>query len=378
MTVTFESIYGGLDKVPPSLLTPASHFKRFKRIGQRSTLVRVVTSEGIEGFGEAFGLPSPYVPAAAVETALAPLVLGQDPREVTRIYAELEAYLINLGHSRGPYMEALSAIDIALWDITGKIAGKPVAELLGASTGLVSTYVSPVPFTDDPADAARTAREYATQGFTAIKTKVGNDRRHDLANLEAVRYETGPGMRILIDANGAFDVAGAIEFARLIEHLDIGWFEEPVAANDLEGLRKVRSSIGIPVAWGENEFTRLGVSNAIRREAIDIVQPNITRAGGITGAKRIADYASENGVAFAPHGVGTGLGVTAMLHVCRAASSFDVYEANRLVNPLRDEYIKTSATWADGAYSLNSEPGLGLELDWARLHDRFAGQAAHA
>ena len=378
ITITFESIFGGIGQVPPSLLTPASHFKRFKRTGQHSTLVRVTTDAGITGYGEAFGIPSPQVPAVAATTAIAPIVIGQDPTDPAAIFEEIEAYFVNLGHSRGPLMEALAAVDMALWDIAGKASGRPVAELLGATTGEVATYVSPVPFSDDPSDAATTAKDFVRQGFTALKTKVGNDRKRDLDNLEAVRDAVGPKVRILIDANGGFDVPGAISFAAAIEHLDIGWFEEPVPANDIEGLREVRAAVPMPVAWGENEFTVAGVRNAVVRGALDIVQPNVTRAGGITGSKRIADFAAGHGVAFAPHGVGTGLGVTAMLHVCRAAKTFDVYEANRLLNPLRDELVRSSAQVVGGSYQLSNAPGLGIEVPWDELVARFGEREVHA
>ncbi len=371
MTLTFASIFGGIENVPPKLLTPASHFKRFKRIGQQSTIVRVTTDTGLHGYGEAFGIPSPSVSASAVESVVGPLVVGQTLTDPATIFDEIERYFVNLGHSRGPLMEGLSALDMALWDIAGKAVGKPVAELLGSNVGSIRTYSSPVAFSDDPAEAARSARDYVNQGFRAIKAKVGDNLQRDLDNLEAVRAEVGSDIRILIDANGGFDVQGAIAFAREISHLDIGWFEEPVPANDIEGLRAVRAAVSMPVAWGENEFTVAGVRNAVLRDAIDIVQPNVTRAGGITGGKRIADFAAEHGVAFAPHGVGTGIGITAMLHVCRAASTFDVYEANRLLNPLRDEHVRARAQIQDGSYSLEQLPGLGIDVPWDALVQRF-------
>src|SRR5690625_593342 len=214
LTVTFASIFGGLDKVPPNMLTPASHFKRFKRLGQYSTIVRVTTDGGLVGFGEAFGIPSPLVPAAAITNVIAPLVLEQDPREPERIFDEIERYLVNLGHSRGPLMEALAAVDIALWDIAGKAAGVPVAELLGGQLTPVRAYASPVAFTSEPNDAAESARRYVDQGFRAVKTKVGDDLVRDVANLKAVRAEVGDDVRIFVDANGGFDVERAVEFAR--------------------------------------------------------------------------------------------------------------------------------------------------------------------
>lgn len=377
ITLTFASIFGGLENVPANLLTPASHFKRFKRTGQHAVIVKVTTDDGLVGFGEGFGIPAPEVPATAVEKVIAPLIVGQDLTDPTAIYADIESYLINLGHSRGALMEALAAVDIALWDIAGRAAGRSVAELLGGEPGPVETYASPVAFNDDPTRAALAAREYVDQGFRAIKTKIGDDLVRDEANLRAIRDEIGPDVRLLVDANGGFDVAGAIAFAERVADLDIGWLEEPVPVNDIEGLREVRRSVPIPIAWGENEFTLNGIRNAVLREAVDVVQPNVTRAGGISGSKRIAELAAAHGIAFAPHGVGTGLGVTAMLHVCRAAASFDVYEANRLLNPLRDEVIKVRTPVTSGRLRVEDAPGLGIDVPWEQLTERFGAKRAH-
>ena len=367
VSVTFEAIFGGAEKVPASLSSPASHFVRFKRTGQHSTLVRVRTDDGVEGFGEAFGLPAPEVSAAAVNHAIAPMFLDLDPSEGLDLYEDAEKHLRNLGHSRGPLMEALGAVDMALWDIQGKRQGTSIAHQLGGSVGPVRAYASPVAFSEHIGDAVGAAQQFIEAGFRGFKIKVGRDPSHDLDAIRAIRDVVGDDIDIMLDANGAFDVATAIEFAHSVEPFHPTWLEEPVPPDNLDALRRVRRETDIPIAWGENEFTLHGVQEAVRRQAIDIAQPNVTRAGGVTGSKRIADFCVDEGIAFAPHGVGTGIGISAMLHVCRATSSFRVYEANRLLNPLRDKLIQPIAPLHDGAFVLPDVHGIGVHVDWATI-----------
>jgi len=368
LTVLFEAIYGGIEKVPASLLRPASHFLRFPRRGQHATIVEIRTDTGLVGTGEAFGLPIPQLPAEAIRRFLAPALIGRDPAEVEAIHAEFLAFFRALGHSRGTLLEALSGIDIALWDLRARAEGRPLSRLLNGERRAIPLYVSPVPFLDTPEESAERARAFLAEGYHHVKLKVGRGVEVDLAHVAAVRAALGDGPMLMLDANCGYAVEEAIEAARGLAAHDVAWLEEPVAGDDLEGLAKIRQSSPVPIASGENEFTAAGVAAMLRAGAVDVVQPNILRIGGVTGSLAVARLCAEHGARFAPHGVGSGIGIAAMLQVCSAAPAFMIYEANRLQNPLRDELLVPPIVLEDGHFVVPDGPGLGATLDWNFAH----------
>lgn len=364
LKVLFADIYGSSDKVPAHVAQPASHFRQFRRRGQYVTLVRIETDGGFVGVGEAFGLPLPTVSAEIVRGLIGPELMGRDPLKAEAIWDEFYSYFRALGHTRGPMMEALSAADIALWDIKAKALGLPLWRLLGGQRQRIEAYASPVPFYDDPKDTRERAQGYRQEGFRGVKLKIGRGLKTDLEHVAAAREGLGEQGTLMVDANCAYDIPAAIELARALAAYGVAWLEEPLASDDIQGLAKLRKASTIPIAAGENEFTPFGVENLLCSEAVDIVQPNITRAGGVTGALRIAELAHTHGVRFAPHGVGSWVGIAAMLHVCAVAPTFLVYEANRLDNPLRDGALSTKFPMEEGEFVLPSHPGLGIEVDW--------------
>lgn len=376
LTVLFEDIYGSLDRVPSYVSRPASHFQRFRRRGQQSTIVEITTSDGLVGVGEAFGIPLASVTTDLVNRIIEPELMGVNPNDSEVVWDEFFHYFRALGHARGPLMEALSAVDIAMWDLKGKAAGRPVCSLLGATVNSVRAYASPVPFFDDAADSAARALAYVRDGFDAVKLKIGRGLATDREHIATVRSALPDDTLLMLDVNGAYDVETACELARSLDPSAIAWLEEPVAPDDLHGLVRVKEVSSVPIAWGENEFQATGFEIFISAGAVDVAQPNITRAGGITGCTRIAALCADRGVLFAPHGVGSAVGVTAALHVCAATPAFHYYEANRLDNPLRDELAPGALRFSAGAFHLNEQPGLGIELD-RHLLDRYRSVQIH-
>lgn len=367
LEASFASVYGGAENVPASLLTPAAHFRRIPRRGQVSTLVRALAEDGSVGWGEAFGLPTPLAAAAIVDQVIAPVLRGavlDDPRAMQ---ADVREYFIALGHGAGPAMEALSGVDIALWDLLARRAGVPLATYLGAQPGPVPTYASPVRFQDTTEASAEAARSLLSQGFRALKIKVGREPALDVAHVAAVRDAAGPDILLMCDANCGYGQEAAIQAAAGFGRLGVAWLEEPIRPDDHAALAAIRRASPIPIAAGENEFTVEACGRLVAAGAVDILQPNIARIGGVSGLLDVGALCVRAGVRLAPHGVGSIVGVSAALHACRAASGLMLYEANQLLNPLRDQLGVRPLVLRDGALVATDRPGHGGEPDPAQL-----------
>lgn len=363
----FAAIFGGADKVPPALLTPAAHFRRIPRRGQVSTLVRVEAADGAVGWGEAFGLPTPLAATAMIEEIIAPALADAELDEPDAMLADLRAYFIALGQGAGPAMEALSGVDIALWDLLARRAGQPLATHLGASPGPVTTYASPVGFQPTPDESAATARALCAEGFHALKIKVGRGVAIDAEHVAAVRDAVGPDVMLMCDANCSYQPAEASDAARAFADSDVAWLEEPLSPDDLAGMAAIRRTSPIAIAGGENAFTHEAHARLAAAGAVDILQPNIARIGGVSGLLAVGALCAEHGLRLAPHGVGTCVAVSAAVHTCRAARGFMTYEANRLLNPLRDSMGAHPLALAEGNLVAASRPGHGGEPDPAQL-----------
>ncbi len=363
----FADIFGGIDKVPAELSAPAAHFRRIPRSGQMATIVVATSDDGHIGYGEAFGLPDAGAAASIVDRVIAPSLAGAEIGDPGLMLDDLRRYFASMGCTRGATIEALSAVDIALWDLKARAEGLPLATLLGGKPGPVSTYVSPIAFQDHPDKSAKAARAYIDQGFRALKLKIGRGIRVDLDHIAAVRSEAGSSVPLYLDVNCAYDVPTAIEVARALVPYDIGWFEEPVPPDDPKALAEVRRHSPVPVAAGENEFTLQAHAALVAADAVDFLQPNIARAGGVSGVMAIGALCAKHNIKLALHGVGTCVGVSAALHACRAAPAFHSYEANRLLNPLRDEMGVHKLVLDQGNLVAQDRPGHGGEPDMTRL-----------
>lgn len=345
-----------------------------------ATLVEVWTDDGQHGVGECIARRAPRVTATVVEDLLAPVLLGRDPRDVGGLWEAMFGQLRRWGHSRGFVVEAMSGVDIALWDLLARAAGEPLFRVLrGAGRERVPVYASKVYFaaTDHMvAEAAALVR----QGHRAVKVQVGRSEaqgglRADVATVRAIREAVGPEVALMLDANGAYDAATAIRLCRELEPLDITWIEEPVPPDDVSGYALVRRSQAIPVAGGESEFGLFGFRDLIERRAIDVVQPDIARVGGFTAALRLGALVHAYNLAYAPHtGFSAGVAHLASLHLAAAVPNLLSYEAMFIPNPLRDIFTTPFPEPREGMLEVPTGPGLGLEVDWARVRAfRVAG-----
>lgn len=339
-------------------------------------LVRVTADDGTTGWGEAYGPPEPS--AAIVAHVLAPLVLGADPCDTLPLWERMYARTRDSGRG-GMVLHALSAVDIALWDLKGQALGVSISRLLGGRfRERVQAYATGLyfrPRDDFAAALADEARGYAAEGFRAIKLKVGLTPEADLRHVRAVREAVGPDIALMVDANHAYDAATAIRLGRAFEGLDVHWFEEPVIPEDLEAYAEVAHALDLPVAGGEAEFTRFGFRRLLAARAVDIVQPDLTATGGFTECQRIAALASAWGVRYLPHVWGSAVGLAASLQFVAALPPATaalrplepLFELDRTPNRFRDELVAEPLRPVDGWLAIPDRPGLGIAIDEAML-----------
>ncbi len=213
-----------------------------------------------------------------------------------------------------------------------------------------------------PEPAVAKAQEFIDKGFRSIKLKIGRGFAADLEMVAAVREAIGSEIRMVTDANCGLTIPHAIQLGKALAEFGIEWLEEPLPVPDRSGLAEVRQALDIAVVAGENEHHTVGIRQLLEARAVDAVQINVTRAGGITGAMRIAQLANAHGAPLAPHGVGSAVGMAAILHVLGAIPNAWIYEYNQLLNPLRDDLLADPIPFRDGYLEIPTGPGLGVVL----------------
>ena len=350
---------------------------------RNSLLVRVETDEGITGWGEGgqYGPPEPV--ESCIRHVLTPMVLGRDPFQKGRLWHEMYSATRDFGQ-KGAYVEAISAIDIALWDITGQALGQPVHTLLGGAfrqsvaayaTGCYYRSDNYLDLTSTLPQLAAEAHSYAEVGFRTLKMKVGLlSVEQDLERVAAVREAIGPNRILLVDANHAYNSMTAFQMAKGLERYGVRWFEEPVVPEDREGYRFLRRSLTVPIAGGECEYTRYGFRDLIAGGCVDIVQPDICVAGGFSEWMKILALAESYGVPAIPHVWGSGVALTAALHALAALApcphtanpvvlqNEPVVEYDRNHNPLRDDLLSVPIRVVNGRLPVPQGPGLGIGI----------------
>ncbi len=339
---------------------------------QRSVcLTRVKVEDGTVGWGEGYG------PASVVKSGvemLAPSIIGMNAMEIGRIWQHM--YLKTLDFSRsGVLLASISSIDIALWDLKGKLLEQPVHSLLGGKRrDRIQVYATGMYFTEGgnlQQKLADEAQSYVDQGFKRLKMKVGHSLAQDRRNVESVRTAIGDEVGLMVDANHAYDFKEARELGLVLEDQNIAWFEEPLSPEDYAGYRRLRRSLKVPIAAGECEYLVYGFKRLFERECVDIAQPDICGTGGLTEILRITALARSFHIELAPHCWGTGIAFAAGLHFVSTLDSMPgrvfnrepVLEMDRTENPLRDKLIQPVFKPEDGFVQMSDQPGLGIEID---------------
>jgi len=339
---------------------------------RETTLVKIVTNDGIQGYGECFG------PIAGnreiVEDFFAPILKGKNPLDVE----ELWEFMYNKGRAAFQSfipMTAISGIDIALWDIKGKILGMPIYRLLGnGHRDEIKAYATGHYFKKTNSieelfsHIITEALENVKAGFDMLKLKIGLgvlgfDLEEDIKLIQRVREAVGGKVTLMVDANYAYDPHTAILIGKELEKAKVFWFEEPIDPTDLEGYKEVKAALNIPIAAGECLATRYGFRDFLSQRAIDIAQPDLCAAGGITECRKIADMASTYNIKFIPHVWGSPIAIVASLQLIASLPRASLLEFDRSDNPIREEMGK-SLIVREGSYvKVPQNPGLGINID---------------
>ncbi len=350
-------------------------------------LVEVETDDGLVGLGEAAHFGGPLASTRGViEGELKEHLVGEDPRDVERLWEQMHQRAYK--HARGGLLiAAMSGIDIALWDLRGKLAGQPLWRLLGGYRRRVPAYATGGFYAEGKGipELCEEMRGYCDHGFRAVKMKVGRNSdiegsplramahrgtceislAEDLARVRAVRESVGPDIRLMVDVNGAWDVPTAVKQGRAMEPLDIYWYEEPVCPDDIAGSAEVARKIAIPVAGYETcTYGRTGFRDYIAARAVHVVQPDVCWAGGLTESLKIAHLAQAWNLPVAPHIHGSAVAVAAAVHLLGALPNGSMAEMVFPAHPLMADLV-TAPLLVDrtGHVELPEGPGLGIELD---------------
>jgi L-rhamnonate dehydratase len=341
---------------------------------QDDLLVFVHTDEGITGIGEVDSAPE--IVKAAIDApashsnaaGLRSVLVGQDPLDIDELWQRMYRASIYYGR-RGVALHAMSGIEIALWDLKGKVLGRPVSALLGTpQRGRVRAYASAL--MPESIQDVRTlvGRLVHDEGFTAVKLgwgSIGRDIHDDIRRAQTARETAGADVAIMIDAGFGYgtDAARAITVARELEPLDVAWLEEPFEPDAFEAYARLADSVDLPIACGEQDTTWWGFRDVIERAHVDIVQPDVTRCGGLSEALRIAEFARSRGVICVPHAWKSGVIKAASLHLNSVLPEARFQEYCVSNTPINNELTQQRFPLTDGFAAVPTGPGLGVDLD---------------
>ncbi len=348
------------------------------------TFVRIYTDEGIVGTGEC-NSGGPGYSGFAVKSAIMAMkqyMIGEDPFNINLLYEKMRRVGRYGGSGEAPLIFALTGIDNALYDIVGKALGVPIYKLLGGKfRDKIRLYADLHAGEDDTPQAyAEKALAAIEQGFTAVKFDVDHsgtgkldpynwtvgakEMTHVISLIEGVREGIGFEVDLAIDCHGQFDLPSAITLAKAVEPLRLLWLEEPVPAENIDALAQVRRSSSTVICTGENQYTRFQFLELFAAHATDVIMPDLSKAGGIAEAKRIADMADAYYIPIAPHNVSSPLGMMAACHVLASVPNFLVLELHALNIPWWSDLCDGDKPFVENGFTTVSErPGIGVELN---------------
>jgi L-alanine-DL-glutamate epimerase-like enolase superfamily enzyme len=346
-----------IEAIPLAIpMKPMSPSSSWTAGGRKQIVVRVLTDAGLSGLGEAFAYGAPLAVCNVIDESLAPLLVGEDPRRIEALVDLMHRGTMIYGR-RGLAMFAISGVEIALWDLLGKARGAPVHELLGGAVRpRLPAYASLLRY-DSPADVAAACRHYAARGFTMLKI-----HQTDMASVRAAREAVGEGVALMLDTNCPWTPAEAIDMARALAPFGLFWLEEPVwPPEDYAGLARVAAATATPIAAGENESTLYGFRELIERGAADILQPSVTKVGGISEMRKIVTLAQSANLAVAPHSFYFGPGLAATLHV--AATFGGTMPVEFPTGEYETPFLTHPIEAREGWVAVPTGPGLGVEIN---------------
>lgn len=334
-------------------------------------LVRVEAENGAVGYGETYHALAPTAVAEYVNTTLALLVEGQSAFNTEGIWQRVHHRTVRSHSLSSGALIAYSGVDMALWDLKGKILDAPVYALLGGDRKPIPTYSGSITmgFLEPEALIAEVRRIIASGGFNAVKLRIGDTPQADLSRVSAVRAAFGPDLTIMVDANTGYDRVAMYSLLPGLAELDIAWLEEPYPADDIADLAELRHSGAVPVATGENLIGRSQFAPLLEAQAVDILQPDPSKCGGITELKKIADLAELHHLRLAPHATHSALNYSASLQVLSATSCGYFFESSVPGNPFIEDVIVGDVWPVNGMVIAPEGPGLGVAVDESKLDD---------
>jgi D-galactarolactone cycloisomerase len=347
-------------------------------VNERSaTLIEIKTNDGIAGWGEAFcqGLEPPEISAAVIENALKPILLEQCPLDIEVLWHKMYSTTRDYGR-KGSVISAISAVDIALWDIAGKYYNEPIHQLLGgAFRNKIKPYATGFYRLKGKGEANRLAEEaisHYENGFDHMKVKLGFGIEDDLKCMESIYSALkNKNVTLMIDTNHAYGRSEALLLGKQLEDYRLRWYEEPVVPEDINGYSELKSKLNIPIAGGENEHTLFGFKSLFENNAVDIAQPDIGSCGGITGAKQIINLAHSFGVEVNPHVWGSAIAQAASIQVIASIplTHFSIFarepilEYDQSSHPFRRELLTSPIELVNGMINVPKGKGLGININ---------------
>jgi len=329
-------------------------------------LVEVRTDAGITGVGEALARFSPKAYSELIETSLKPRLVGQNPTDITAHWRTMRRALS--GRAGGMLFEAISGVDIALWDILGKVANMPIHRLLGGMGRTeVPCYAASVNWGDDDF-MEREIDHYLEKGFPRIKVKIANPVKDACRRIERLRKRAGNDVDLCVDANWAYTLEEAVEVGRALTDNRYFWFEEPLRPEDEAGYEELHRRCATPLAAGESNYTLDQAMRLVANRTLSYLQPDVARSGGITETRRMAEFAAAHDVGYAPHiGMSGIICETASVHLAAAMPNVKAMECETDTSPFKT-WITGAAPGADrqknGMLPVPTGAGLGIEVDW--------------
>jgi len=337
-----------------------------RAVKKDAIVVKVTTAGGLVGWGESHHARAPSTVSKLIETTLKMLVVGEDASNVQGIWQKI--YVKQLGsHGMGAgTVMAMSGLDMALWDIRGKAVGWPLYKLLGGVSKPIPAYAGGISLGfQEPAALIEEAKAHLAAGYKALKLRLGDNPKDDLARVAAIRKAFGDDLVILSDANTGYSVADARAVMPGLDANNVAWLEEPFPAHDYRSYAEAKSFGRVPLAAGENHYSRFEFSRLIEEKAVTILQPDLSKTGGITEFMKIAAMASAYKLPVHPHSSMTGLNFAASIHVLASLDHPGYFEGDVSKNNLfRDVMVSTPyKVDANGCVFPLEGPGLGLEVD---------------
>ncbi len=326
-----------------------------------TNLILVYTECGAVGVGSVYSYPA--LVYLIVREQLASVLVGEDPSEVDALWEKMYALTRWYGR-KGAALSAIGGVDTALWDLRGQAEGRPIWALLGGENDRCPAYAGGLLWKDDVKELAEEAAGYIDAGFRRVKMRLARSEEYDRAAVEAVRAAVGAENDVIVDASMRYHPELARRMGNFLAGQGVLWYEEPFAPENIDSFVALRGTVGVPLAAGENEFCLQGFRELMRAGAVDIVQPDACRCGGISEVWKVGQLALEHGLRLATHSWSDAVAIEANAHVVGAMPNGVTVEIDRMNNPFVDALLGRPFEVVEGEIALGDAPGLGIELNW--------------